>query len=98
MKKLDYTAVLSEAQAGAAPKDLARKYKTKIQNIYNAISREKRKEKLQQRALRKTLRRPRFPRPSKALTSLVADEITSLERKQDQIASAIQVLRKIGSD
>ncbi len=102
MTKLKYATVFAEREKGIPAKDLARKYKVPIQNIYNAISRAKAAQRRVERAARtapKTVQPPtrrRYPRPSPALVSLVYDEIASLRRKRDQIIEAIEKLEEIG--
>ena len=101
MTKLKYATVFAEREKGIPAKDLARKYKVPIQNIYNAISRAKAAQRRVERAARtapKTVQstRRRYPRPSPTLVSLVYDEIASLRRKRDQIIEAIEKLEEIG--
>lgn len=115
MKKpapLNYALVLAEREKGIPAKQLAVKYRTPVQNIYNAISRAKKNNKADQRAARKLVRigRPdskghwrelrrksaKYPRPSAAITNLVQEEVASLRRKADMIMKAIAVLDEIG--
>lgn len=102
--KLNYEKVHALHEAGLKVKDLARRFKTTPQSIYNALSRYRQKIGRPQHlsngtaAKRGASKVPhlRARMAGRGQGSLVSSEIESLRKKRDTITQAMSLLEQMG--